>query len=222
MVRGESAGIGQAAERAAVAAASEVEAAPGRLRMPARASRSSAAIVRFELGQGVADDPGAVAVVGLDGAAPSRLAERSLSRRGRRPPASGSAHDEGLLDVGLGVADQLAEELERRGAATSGVRPRRRSTYGIVAIVEPTRRRSQRHGREHELLELGPAIRLGGDALAVRMGERVDRDPVAGLASGTAKELPGPLGLAVQRPFEQIEGEPARLELGPRGTAGRR
>ena len=80
-------------------------------------------------------------------------------------------------------------------------------------MVEPTSRRSQRLGREDELLELGPAIRLGGDALAVRMGERVDRDPVAGLAGRTAEELPRPLGLAVQRPLEQIEGEPPRLEM---------
>ena len=65
-----------------------------------------------------------------------------------------------------------------------------------------------------ELLELGPAVGLGGDALAVRVGERVDGDPVAGLAGGAAEELPGPLGLVGERPLEQAEGEPAGLELG--------
>ena len=46
-----------------------------------------------------------------------------------------------------------------------------------------------------ELLELGPAVRLGGDALAVRVGERIDRDPVARLAGGPADQLPRALGL---------------------------
>src|SRR3954454_14653910 len=45
------------------------------------------------------------------------------------------------------------------------------------------------------------------------MSEGVDCDPVAGLASGAAKKLPGPLRLTVQRSFEQIEGEPPRLEV---------
>ena len=64
-----------------------------------------------------------------------------------------------------------------------------------------------------ELLELGPAVGLGDDALAVRMGQRVDRDPVAGLARGATEELPGPLRLDGERPLEEAEGEPAGLEL---------
>ena len=80
-------------------------------------------------------------------------------------------------------------------------------------MVEPTRRRSQRRRRVDELLELGPAVGLGLDAPGVGMGEAVDGDPVAGLAGGPAQELPGPLGLGGQRPLEQPEGEPARLEV---------
>ena len=48
------------------------------------------------------------------------------------------------------------------------------------------------------------------------MGQRVDGDPVAGLARGAAQELPGPLGLGGERPLEEAEGEPAGLELGSR------
>ena len=66
--------------------------------------------------------------------------------------------------------------------------------------------------REDQLLELGPAVRLGGDALGVRVGERIDRDPVAGLARGPAQELPGALGLGRERALEQAEREPARFE----------
>ena len=64
-----------------------------------------------------------------------------------------------------------------------------------------------------ELLQLGPAVGLGGDPLAVRVGQRIDGDPVAGLAGGATHQLPGALGLGGQRPFEETEGEPARLEL---------
>ena len=71
-------------------------------------------------------------------------------------------------------------------AAGGGRRGHRRDRRADEAAL-PARR------REDELLELGPAVRLGGDARAVRMGERVDGDPVAGLAGGAAEELPGPL-----------------------------
>ena len=48
---------------------------------------------------------------------------------------------------------------------------------------------------------------------AVRMGQVVDRDPVGSLARTAAQELPGPLRLGRERPFEEREGEPARLEV---------
>ena len=64
-----------------------------------------------------------------------------------------------------------------------------------------------------ELLELGPAIGLCGDPLAVWVRQQIDGDPVAGLAGGAAHQLPGALGLGGQRSFEETEGEPACLEL---------
>ena len=64
-----------------------------------------------------------------------------------------------------------------------------------------------------ELLELRPAIGLGGDPLGVRVGQRVDGDPVARLARRATQELPGPLGLRGEGALEQAEGEPAGLEL---------
>ena len=52
--------------------------------------------------------------------------------------------------------------------------------------------------------------------------ERVDGDPVGGLPRRRAEELPGPLGLGVERPLEQAEREPARLDARARGAGGRR
>jgi hypothetical protein len=45
------------------------------------------------------------------------------------------------------------------------------------------------------------------------VGQRVDRDPVAGFARGAAKELPGSFRLAIQRAVKEAEGEPAMLQL---------
>ena len=140
-------GSGPAARRSGrrCAAAAEVAGAPARLRMPARRVAELVGGGRVELGERVADDPGAVAVVGRGGAL-------GLGAQGR---LGGGAVDDGqraigprqrLLDVRLGVADQLRRGAAGRAAATVGSRPRRRSTWVIVAIVEPTRRRSQRDG----------------------------------------------------------------------------
>jgi hypothetical protein len=46
------------------------------------------------------------------------------------------------------------------------------------------------------------------------VGERVDRDPVTGLAGGAPEELPRSLGLVSEGPLEEAEGEPAGFELG--------
>ena len=74
----------------------------------------------------------------------------------------------------------------------------------------------------NELLELGPAIGLGEDALAERVGEGVDRDPVVRPArAAAAEQLPGALRVGANGPLEQAEREPARLDVGSRG-AGRR
>ena len=101
-------------------------------------------------------------------------------------------------------------------AATSGERPRR-------AIDERHRGDGRAHEaplpprrRDGQLLELGPAVGLGEDALAVRVGQVVDRDPVVGLGGGTPEELPRALGLAGQGPLEGRDREPARLSLGSR------
>ena len=87
---GVAAGSGSPPKRAAVSAAAEVAGAPARLRMPARRARRSSAVGRVELGEGVADDPCAVAVVGRGGAFGLRRAGRPPWRRDRRRSASGT------------------------------------------------------------------------------------------------------------------------------------
>src|SRR5438477_401120 len=53
-----------------------------------------------------------------------------------------------------------------------------------------------------ELLELGPTISLVQDALADRMGEAVDRDPVTRVPSGAADQLPGALRIVEDQSLE--------------------
>ena len=77
-----------------------------------------------------------------------------------------------------------------RARATSGSRPRapvdvrHGRDRGADEAPLPARR------RDGQLLQLRPAVRLGEDALAERVGERVDRDPVVGSRGGAAEELP--------------------------------
>ena len=179
--------------------------------MPARRARSSAAVLGIELGERVPDDPGAVAVVVAGGA--FRLVAEGLFGRGaiddgERPVGP----REGLLDVRLRVAHEVGQQRQGvdgdlRVAAASPVDVGHRRDRRADEAALPARRAVD------EQLQLGPSVGLGGDALGVRVRERVDRDPVAGFASGAAEELPGPLGLDVERPLEEAEGEPARLEL---------
>ena len=87
-------------------------------------------------------------------------------RRGHRAEGPG----EGLLDVRLGVADQLADQAEAvrrdaRLAAAAAVDERHRRDRGADEAALPARRRVD------ELLELRPAVRLGEDALADGVGE---------------------------------------------------
>ena len=95
---------------------------------------------------------------------------------------------ERLLDVRLVIADQLPDELEAV-----------RRNVGLA----PEASIDERYGRdgradeaalpavwaEHELLELGPAVRLEQDASSVRMRQRVNGDPFSGLASPTAMQF---------------------------------
>ena len=135
------AGIGR--QSAAAPAAREVDGAPARRRMPVelgpdrggvgrqldRASRRTqarwpsslaAALVRLALDEG------------------GRRGGIDEHQRAQRP-------GERLLDIRLGVADEVADEPEAVDG-DSGVAARRRSTKGSVAIVEPTRRRSHSDG----------------------------------------------------------------------------
>ena len=146
-------------------------------------------------------------------------AARSASARAE--PGDGVAIDErqaaegprqGLLDVGLGVADELADEFQAMPRDV-GLAP--------AAMID------ERHGRDRatdeptlparrrvdELVELRPAVRLGEDALADGMCERIDRDPVARFAGGAAQQLPGALRIVGDEALEEPEGEPAWLEL---------
>ena len=108
----------------------------------------------------------------------------------------------------------MGGDVRRRGRAV-------RLTNGIVAIVEPTSRRSQRDGRDGQLLELGPAVRLGEDALAERVRERVDRDPVVGVRGGAAEELPRSLGLPRERPLRASRSRTSAPRARARGAGDR-
>ena len=85
---------------------------------------------------------------------PSSVARRGLGLARRNAAtaaavddasASGSAQERAFWTSGSASPISSARS-GRPWSATSGSRPRRRSTCGIVAIVEPTRRRSQRDG----------------------------------------------------------------------------
>ena len=184
---------------------------PGRLRIPASRVRRRSATAGSSLASvsrmTQARWPSSVATaMSVSASSAVVVASRSRAReRAVRPR-------ERLLDVGLGVTDEPTEELQRlarqvRVAAGPPVAVGHRRDRGTDEPAFP------RRGAVDELLELGPAIRLGGDPDPVRMGERVDRDPVAGLTRGAAHQLPRPLRLHGQRPFEDPEGEPARLEV---------
>ena len=160
--------------------------------------------------------PSAVAGGALGLVAEGRLGGRRVDD-GQRPIGPRQR----LLHVRLGVAHQLAEERQGvRGdlgiAAARAVHVRHRRDGRADEAALPARRAVD------ELLELRPAIGLGDDALAVRVGERVDGDPVTGFAGRATEELPGPLGLDRERALEEAEGEPAGLELHARGRADRR
>ena len=126
---------------------------------------------------------------------PSSVAAASLglvarrpprSRRGRRRSASGSAHASAFWTSGSASPISSAEERQGvagdvRLAAAPAVDVGHRRDGRADEPALPARRAVD------ELLELGPAVGLGGDPLAVRVGERVDGDPVAGLAGGAAQ-----------------------------------
>ena len=155
------------------------------------------------LARTITDDPGPVAVTRRGPLAALRVARASVvdprSTSGHRTVGPGKR----LLDVGLGVADQQTEDRES-ACGDLGVPSGR-------AIDERDRgdRRADEPAlparwRVHELLELRPAVWLGQDALADGVGERVDRDPVPGLASGAPDQLPGALRLARQGDLEDV------------------
>jgi hypothetical protein len=136
--------VGQATELGGGPAASDVPGAPGRFLIPSSRVRSASAVAASSLDRlsrmtQRGDRPG------------SRRRARSPSVRASVVTARSTcamdryAHRQRLLDIGLGVAHQLAEQRQRvtRHARS---RPRRWSTCGIVAIVDPTSRRSQRDG----------------------------------------------------------------------------
>src|SRR4029077_17014257 len=102
---------------------------------------------------------------------------------------------ERLLDVRFVVPDQLVEQLEAmahdiRLTAAPPVDVGNGGHGGADQAAFPAR------WREDEAVELRPAVGLGQDPTANRMGEAVDRDPVAGFSSGPAEQLPGALGVS--------------------------
>ena len=176
-----------------------------------------------QLRQRVAHDPGAMAVVVSRGAiAASRRTKAVTAGRvdeGQRAERPG----ERLLDVRLGVADEVAEDGQAARRRPRGSRPsaavdeRDRRDRAADEAALPARRRVD------ELLELGPAVRLAEDALADRDGRgcrRVIQSPASRAARRRSCQVRS--GSTSDEPLEQAEGEPAHLELGLAGTGDRR
>ena len=110
----------------------------------------------------------AAAVAASCGAQPSVAARSTWRQRAVGPR-------ERLLDVRLGVADQLGEEGEAvRGDARVAARRRGRRA-GSSRSSSRRAGAPSATGEIDELLELGPAIRLGEDALAVRVARACRR-----------------------------------------------
>ena len=89
--------------------------------------------------------PGPVAVVRLQRPGRSRRSTKARTAVRVDPASERSAHDSAFWTSGSS-SPMSSSTRSRPCAATSGVRPRRWSTNGSVATVEPTSRRSQRDG----------------------------------------------------------------------------
>ena len=82
---------------------------------------------------------------------------------------------EGLLDLVVGVAHELADERQRRAVPGATGAARAGTACGIRASVAPTSRRSMRAFGVDQLLQLRPAEWLREDALGVHLGEACPR-----------------------------------------------
>ena len=120
---------------------------------------------------------------------------------------------QGFLHIGIRIPHQLRQQPEcaaRQPRITSGPSPavgHRRNRRADQAAL-PARRAVD------ELLQLGPAVGFCGDPDPVRMRQRIDGDPVAGLAGGSSHQLPGSFGLVTEGPLQKAKREPAVLQLG--------
>ena len=204
----------------AIAAARDVDGLPARRRMPSRRARIGGRRLRRQLREGVADHPGAGPVVRLHARARSRCSTKARTASGSRAASERSAQESAFWTSGSSSPMSCADEIEPMA------RDLRRPAQAMVDERQGGDRRADEPPlpagrREHEALELRPAIRLEEDPAADRVGERVDGDPVAGLAGASPEELPGAFGVVGKEPLEQPEREPAWLELGlgeqPRG-----
>ena len=178
-----------------------------------RRSRSSSRERRRELGERVADDPGAVAVVGRRW----RSRPRAEERRGRGEVdlrELRSAHERAFWTSGS--ASPMRSAQERRGPCRtiSGSRPRAsRSTCGQRRDRRADEAALPARRRVDELLELRPAVRLGEDPAAGDVGERgrSSTHSVAprGLARGRAARCSS--GSSAIVALEEVDAEPAQL-----------
>src|SRR5689334_20350674 len=129
------------------------------------------------------------------GRPPCRVSLGAEERGGGRRVDRGEGPEgprEGLLDVGVRVADELRQERE---AAAHGGGPLLREAPDVG---EGRDRRADEpalpaRGRVDELLELSPAVGLREDAAGDRVREAVDRDPLGRAAGLRPDEVPGEL-----------------------------
>jgi hypothetical protein len=188
-------------------AASEVDGAPGWRRMPGeRAARRASSRPAAWRGRPGSPRRGARRRVGPPMAASAR---RNARRRAGSTSCQSAGPGERLLDVRLGVADEMVRSGNAPGGHVAGAPPSGRR--GIVAIVEPTSRRSQRLAsrRAARARPSGTARRGSRGATRASASTVIQSRPRA----PRAQQLPEFAPDRRDRSVEEVEREPAELRL---------
>ena len=165
-----------------------------------------------ELRQRVAQHPRPVAVAGRRGRRAACGPAEGGDRRGIDPGQLAQRPRERLLDVGLGVAEQLPDELQAaRGDHRCG------SPGCVVHVGDRGDGRADEPALPaaaavDELLQLRPAVRLAQDPRGRHAGQRVDGDPVVGARDRSAGcTCQARSGSAGEDPAEESDRQPAQL-----------
>ena len=205
---------------AAVAAALDVDGAPGVRRIAGERRADRIGVGGGELRERVAEDPGPVAVLGSSRPVPPRP-----GRRRRRAPGRPSRARAAPTRAPSGRRARRRRSAGRRGRGR-GRRPRRYArdggpTCGRSAIVEPTSRRSQRIGLKTSCSS--SAQRYGSPRIPAAATPASVSTVIQSSASRPMRRmhLPGPLRI-VRRGSSGGRGSPSSAARGSRRGRARR